>query len=82
MSTTGTASSGRDRRWTLPSPIATAAEVALEPAPFPLKTSAMPIETFFDDWRCRLTRNLSRRTTGRWEPLTWTHSAARSGPEV
>jgi hypothetical protein len=69
---------GRGRRWTLRSPIATPEEVAAEPASFPAKTLEAPCETFFADWRARLTRNLSRRSTGRWEPLTWVHSAERS----
>jgi hypothetical protein len=56
------------------SPIATPEEVAAEPAPFPSKTAAAPIEAFFSDWRRRLTRNLSRRSTSRWEPLTWVHA--------
>lgn len=59
---------------TLRSPTATPAQVAGEPAPFPVKTSAMPVETFFPDWRERLTRNLSRRSGSRWEPLTWVHA--------
>jgi hypothetical protein len=29
------------------------------------------IETGFPDWRERLNRNLSRRSTGKWEPLTY-----------
>lgn len=72
---------GRGRRWTLRAPIATPEEVATEPAPFPATTPQAPGETFFADWRARLTRNLSRRSTGRWEPLTWVHSAERSGFE-
>lgn len=72
---------GRGRRWTLRSPIATPQEVAAEPAPFPAATREAPVETSFADWRERLTRNLSRRSTGRWEPLTWVHSADRSRPE-
>lgn len=73
---------GRGRRSTIRSPIATSAEVAAEPPPFPVKTIAAPVETFFPDWRKRLTRNLSRRSTGRWEPLTWVHSAENFGPEL
>ena len=72
---------GHERRWTLRSPISTPEEVAAEPAPFPAKTLEAPGETFFADWRARLTRNLSRRSTSRWEPLTWVHSAERSGLE-
>ncbi len=55
------------------SPTATPEEVGAEPPPFPSKTSAAPIETFFPDWRRRLNRNLSRRSDSRWEPLTRVH---------
>ena len=71
----------RGRPWTLRAPIATPEEVATEPAPFPATTPQAPVETFFADWRERLTRDLSRRSTSRWEPLTWVHSAERSGFE-
>lgn len=47
--------------------------VACEPAPFPTTSPAEPTETFFPDWRQRLTRNLSRRSESRWEPLTRVH---------
>lgn len=57
-------------------PLATAEETASEPTPFPITTPAAPIESAFADWRDRLTRNLSRRSDGRWEPLTRTHGAA------
>lgn len=56
------------------SPVATPGQVASEPAPFPSKTAACPAETFYPDWRLRLTRNLSRRSDSRWEPLTWVHA--------
>ncbi len=56
-------------------PLATAEETASEPTPFPHTTAAAPLETAFADWRERLTRNLSRRSDGRWEPLTRTHGA-------
>ena len=63
-------------RWPrIRSPIATPEEVSVEARPFPITTAALPVETFFSDWRERLTRNLSRRNTSRWEPLTWVHSA-------
>ncbi|HEV8445299.1 MAG TPA: hypothetical protein VGQ44_00670 [Gemmatimonadaceae bacterium] len=65
----------RERRSLMRSPTATPGEVAAEPAPFPSKTSAAPIETFFPDWRRRLNRNLSRRSDSRWEPLTHVHPA-------
>ena len=57
------------------SPLATPEETAAEPAPFPRTTSAEPLESAYADWRRRLTRNLSRRSTARWEPLTRTHGA-------
>ena len=56
-------------------PLATPAATANEPAPFPQTTNELPNETAFADWRDRLTANLSRRSDGRWEPLTWTHAA-------
>ena len=56
-------------------PLATAEAVAREPAPFPRTTKDVPEETGFADWRRRLTSNLSRRSDGRWAPLTWTHAA-------
>lgn len=68
----------RGRPWTLRAPIATPEEVATEPAPFPATTPQAPVETFFADWRERLTRDLSRRSTSRWEPLTWVHAAERT----
>ena len=58
------------RRHVSRAPVATPEQVAREPAPFPTKTPAEPTETFFPDWRQRLTRNLSRRSESRWEPLT------------
>lgn len=75
---------GRMPRSSLHSPIATPEEVGAEPPAFPVKTAVRPIETFFGDWRARLTRNLSRRSTSRWEPLTWVHSpeASRSLPRA
>lgn len=57
------------------SPFATAEAIAKEPVPFPRTTADRPIETGFADWRRRLTANLSRRSDGRWEPLTETHAA-------
>lgn len=58
-------------------PLATPEETANEPAPFPATTPERPFETGFADWRQRLTRNLSRRSVGRWEPLTRTHGEER-----
>jgi hypothetical protein len=52
-------------------PLATAAAVAAEPPPFPQVTAAMPREYGYDDWRARLERNMSRRSDGRWDPLTY-----------
>ena len=57
-------------------PLATPEETANEPAPFPRTTREAPLETAFADWRQRLTRNLSRRSDSRWEPLTRTHGAS------
>lgn len=54
----------------------TAAQLAREPAAFPVVTLDLPLESAFPDWRERLNRNLSRRTDGRWEPLTRVHTAA------
>ena len=56
-------------------PLATQQAIALEPAPFPRTTDAKPDETGFIDWRVRLTRNLARRSDGRWDPLTRVHRA-------
>jgi hypothetical protein len=58
-------------------PLATSAEVAGEPPPFPSMTTALPCETAFVDWRERLTRNLTRRSDGRWDPLTFVHEERR-----
>jgi hypothetical protein len=55
------------------SPLATPAANAAEPDPFPRTTPEAPCETAFADWRQRLARNLSRRSDGRWDPLTRTH---------
>jgi hypothetical protein len=76
-SMTGTATS--DFRSFVRAPLATPAQLADEPAAFPSTSDATPRETLFQDWRARLTRNLSRRSEGRWEPLTYVHeeSAAR-----
>ena len=56
------------------SPLATPAEIGQESAAYPVKTDEYPFESFFPDWRRRLTRNLARRGDGRWDPLTWVHS--------
>jgi hypothetical protein len=57
-------------------PLATQEAIAKETPPFPSATAAEPEESWYDDWRVRLTRNLSRRSDGRWEPLTWVHRSA------
>jgi hypothetical protein len=64
----------REQRLRMRWPTATPEEVAAEPAPFPSKTVAEPVETFFLDWRRRLNRNLSRRSDSRWDPLTRVHA--------
>jgi hypothetical protein len=56
-------------------PLATPEALAKEPAPFPKTTSEAPFESVFADWRERLTGNLSRRSDGRWDPLTRTHGS-------
>ena len=58
------------------SPRATPEEVAKEPEPFPSSSVTDCEESWYADWRMRLTRNLARRSDGRWEPLTWFHPAA------
>lgn len=63
------------RRPRVHGPLATPEAVANEPPGFPRKTADEPEETGFADWRRRLTGNLSRRSDGRWAPLTWTHAA-------
>jgi hypothetical protein len=55
------------------SPLATSSELENEPPPFPSVSATFPCETAFPDWRERLARNLSRRSDGRWEPLTFVH---------
>jgi hypothetical protein len=55
------------------SPLATSSQLENEPPPFPSISTAFPCETAFPDWRERLARNLSRRSDGRWEPLTFVH---------
>ena len=57
-------------------PLATPEAISREPAPFPKTTKEEPFEIGFVDWRERLTSNLSRRSDGRWDPLTWTSAEA------
>ena len=52
---------------------ATPEQVAAEPTPFPRTTPEEPMESLYPDWQRRLTRNLTRRSDGRWEPLTRAH---------
>ena len=59
------------------SPLATPEQLLGEPVPFPSTTAARPHESWFPDWRLRLTRNLARRSDGRWEPLTHVHRTER-----
>ncbi len=63
------------------SPIVTPEGIAAEPASFPSRTLAAPVETFFSDWRRRLNRNLSRRSDSRWEPLTRVHAVVEHTSE-
>ena len=63
------------RRTLIQGPYETAEAIAKEPNPFPRTTADRPIEIGFVDWRCRLTANLSRRSDGRWDPLTEPHAA-------
>lgn len=60
-------------RSTVHGPLATPEAIAGEPVPFPSVTSDAPLESGFMDWRQRLTGNLSRRSDGRWAPLTRIH---------
>lgn len=57
-------------------PLATPEERAAGPAPFPIATAEMPLESAYPDWRRRLAGNLSRRSDSRWEPLTYVHARA------
>lgn len=66
------------RQWSLRGPHAAPDAFVNEPAPFPKTTDDAACESGFSDWRERLTRNLSRRSDGRWEPLTRTHGAGQS----
>lgn len=57
-------------------PLASQASMAHEPDPFPKVTAQKPVEEWHADWRRRLTRNLSRRSDGRWDPLTHVEASA------
>ncbi|HYD52842.1 MAG TPA: hypothetical protein VEA99_09455 [Gemmatimonadaceae bacterium] len=56
-------------------PLATPAQTATEVPAFPVPTVELPLQSLFGDWRQRLTRNLSRRSDSRWDPLTYLHAA-------
>ena len=58
-------------------PLATPLEVAGQDPAYPSTDAARPEESLFPDWRKRLARNLSRRSDGRWDPLTYVHEARR-----
>jgi len=75
-----TGTDGEPRRRLTRSPQATPEELAREPAPFPKSSAGEREEDWYADWRMRLTRNLSRRSDGRWEPLTWFHAASPIEP--
>ena len=65
------------RRSFIRSPLATPLEVARQSPAYPCTDAARPEESLFSDWRKRLARNLSRRSDGRWDPLTYVHEAPR-----
>jgi hypothetical protein len=62
---------GRRSRTPFQPPLATPAQVAAEPSAFPVQSKGDTEEVFFTDWQKRLTRNLARRSDGRWEPLSY-----------
>jgi hypothetical protein len=66
-------SSDDERRRHLPvqPSLATHADGGAEPPPFPARKEGQTEEVFFSDWQRRLSRNLSRRSDGRWEPLSY-----------
>ena len=51
------------------SPLANHESLVNEATTFPSSGVAEPEESWYGDWRVRLTRKLSRRSDGRWEPL-------------
>jgi hypothetical protein len=59
------------RRTFIRGPLATPSQLADEPAAFPADQLNGSAETLFPDWQKRLTRNLARRSDGRWDPLTY-----------
>jgi len=52
-------------------PRASAEAIEAEAQRFPRATPELPNEHGHDDWRERLVRNLSRRSDGRWDALTY-----------
>lgn len=56
-------------------PLATPLEIASQDPAYPATDEVRPSESLFSDWRKRLARNLSRRSDGRWDPLTYVHDA-------
>lgn len=55
-------------------PLATGSEIARQDPAYPVPDAQRPDESLFADWRKRLVRNLSRRSDGRWDPLTYIHA--------
>jgi hypothetical protein len=62
-------------------PLETPSEIARQDPAYPDTDVARPDESLFADWRTRLARNLSRRSDGRWDPLTFVHDARRDSVE-
>ncbi|HXT17493.1 MAG TPA: hypothetical protein VN706_17765 [Gemmatimonadaceae bacterium] len=62
-------------------PLATPSEIAKQDPAYPATDATQPNESLFADWRQRLARNLSRRSDGRWDPLTYVHDARRDPVE-
>ena len=58
-------------------PLATPSEIARQDPAYPGTDAARPDESLFADWRTRLARNLSRRSDGRWDSLTYVHDTRR-----
>jgi hypothetical protein len=56
-------------------PLATPSEIARQDPAYPSRDVARPNESLYADWRERLVRNLSRRSDGPWDPLTYVHDA-------
>ena len=69
------------RRPFIRGPLATPLEIAAQARAYPSTTPAHPHESLHADWRRRLARNLSRRSDGRWDPLTYVHDAPRDSVE-